>query len=141
MSRFLTFAVVAFLVAHSPIGALARDGGGGDQGWVTTSQGTAAVGYMFYPNSGIKAIDLTSAGRQHLSLHRHSRRFSAGKPPIHADASTVSETGPPPQALLLMPSLPNRAPACSESGSCYGDISDTTRLPKTPHVNGPVETN
>jgi hypothetical protein len=27
-------------------------------------------------------------------------------------------------------------PACSESGSCYGDISDVTGLPKTVYVHG-----
>ncbi len=26
--------------------------------------------------------------------------------------------------------------ACAENGSCYGDISDVTGLPKTTHVNG-----
>jgi hypothetical protein len=32
--------------------------------------------------------------------------------------------------------IPDIAPACSETGSCYGDISDITGLPRTNYVNG-----
>src|SRR5690242_12907333 len=31
---------------------------------------------------------------------------------------------------------PNLTPACAENGSCYGDISTITGLPKTVHVDG-----
>jgi hypothetical protein len=134
MSRFLTFAIVALLVASSPIDAFARDGGGGDQGWVTTSRGTGADGYMFYPTSGIRTIDLISAERPHLSLHRHRSALSAGKSVVHVDTPIVSETSPPLSQTptpVPSPSPPSPARACSETGSCYGDISNITGMPKT----------
>ena len=33
-------------------------------------------------------------------------------------------------------SPPNIGEACAENGSCYGDISNVTGIPKTTHVNG-----
>jgi hypothetical protein len=41
-----------------------------------------------------------------------------------------------PSAAASPSSTPLAASGCSESGSCYGDISTTTGLPKTTYVNG-----
>jgi len=138
MSRFLTIAAAALLLAYSPIDAFARDSGVGG-GWVTTTEGVEAVGHIFYPNSGIRTIDPASPARTHFSIHRHRVALNAGKHAVHVDTPIVSETSPPLNQTSTpapSPSLPSPARGCSETGSCYGDISNITGLPKTTYVNG-----
>ena len=52
-------------------------------------------------------------------------------------ARAVSAYAPIPKSTSALPP-PVSSPACSESGSCYGDISAITGLPKTNYVNGYV---
>jgi hypothetical protein len=45
-----------------------------------------------------------------------------------------------PPAVVSYPSMP-LPPSCSETGSCYGDISSITGLPKTVYVHGYFRSN
>jgi hypothetical protein len=59
--------------------------------------------------------------------------------PGNTTQAARSSVPAPSAAYPLAPALPAPpypAPMCAENGSCYGDISNITGLPKTTHVNG-----
>ena len=61
-------------------------------------------------------------------------------PPVTATATTetakVTPIVPPTSSVVVPRSSPGFVPACSETGSCYGDISKLTGMPKTTFVHG-----
>jgi hypothetical protein len=60
-------------------------------------------------------------------------------PPITATATTeTAGVTPvvPPTSSVVVPRSPGFVPSCSETGSCYGDISKLTGMPKTTFVHG-----
>jgi hypothetical protein len=61
---------------------------------------------------------------------------------LNAQLAQLGESSHPPSSRSALPSTAattppaQSSPACSESGSCYGDISERTGLPKTTYVPG-----
>jgi hypothetical protein len=70
MNRCITIAA-ALLFANVSQDSLAKDGGCGEQGCITTIVGAGGIGHIYYPNSGMRTIDLTSQQRFHVAIHRH----------------------------------------------------------------------
>ena len=74
MNRLITFAAV-LLFAYVSQDAHAQEAGCGRQGCITTFVGAGGIGHKFYPNSGIRTIDLASQQRPHVAIRRHRASF------------------------------------------------------------------
>ena len=73
-------------------------------------------------NSGFATCNqslLTDVQKQEIDLRRTNSELKSN------NNHTETNTG-----------LSGNRPLCAENGSCYGDISNITGLPKTTHVNG-----
>jgi hypothetical protein len=63
-----------------------------------------------------------------------AQNHAATTSPTTGASVQPSPIPPPPSSSVSPPTTVT--PACSESGSCYGDISSITGLPKTTYVHG-----
>jgi hypothetical protein len=75
----------------------------------------------------------------HVAALQQSPSFSVNNNNL-SPRNTTEPAQPPASAAYpiapALPALPYPAPMCAENGSCYGDISNITGLPKTTPVNG-----
>ena len=94
----------------------------------------------FADNSCTKSFVCTVQGCNEVRLCSESSQAIVQSPNSVGSYASVGKTASSPTIAQSAPvSSPIASlPACSESGSCYGDISAITGLPKTNYVNGYV---
>jgi hypothetical protein len=83
--------------------------------------------------SGAKAEGPAS---YHHCLHAQLARLGESPHPTTPDKQGALHSSRLPPSTAPAASANQGSPVCSESGSCYGDISERTGLPKTSYVHG-----